>query len=195
MHDQPHGWTPVQDAKVMARILMFAAESLATTVEVFLHTRFGVLYFGPAAVAGLAAIPAWILFWPGHDPSGLIVLWLGYVLMAARARAESARLAARGDLEHSRYAGRPRLSRLFPHAREQKLKEVHEPLLVIGVGLALLEFNAPLATYLVAAGVGLAAAATTRAAIQRARVRELNDAWIEQRQAVEAFRELQRGRR
>ena len=55
---------------------------------------------------------------------------------------------------------------------------------------ALLEFNVPLGSYLIAAGCSLAIVASAIEKLETARVLQMHDAWIEQQHQFERFREF-----
>ena len=195
MNDQqPKGWTPVEDARKAASILMLATQTLAAPVEVFLRTKFGRNYFGIPSCLALLVIPMWMLLWPGEDPTPILVFWCLFIVMQARARMESLRMVARGEHVHGRYNGWPRLARLFKKSTELKVKE-YEAFLVIGAGVACLSFSPPLGSYLAAAGICLLICGSVIESTARARALQMQDAFLEQQQFAERFRELQRDRR
>jgi len=185
------GWQPLEDTKTALNVAMLAAQALSAPVEVFLRTRFGSRYFGVPAFLGFIAVPMWLLLWPGEDPRPMTVFWAFYILMQLRARVESAAMVRKGDIVHTRYNGRPRLMSLFRKTPELKLKAV-EPWLVMLVGVFLMAVSEALGSYLIAAGFCLALVESTIAAAERARVFQMHDAFLEQQQTAERFRELRR---
>ena len=187
------GWTPFEDAKKAANILVFTAMAVASPVEVFLRTKFGSRYFGLAALGGLFVVPLWSLFWPDASPVGLWVFWGLYLVMQLRARIESARMGARGECVHTRYNGWPRLARLFRKMSEQRIKAGVEPLLVIVAGVCLMPVSQPLGSYLMIAGFALGVTHSVIESVERARALEINDALIEQQQTSERFRAMRNG--
>lgn len=187
---EPRGWTPIQDARVAATVLMLAAQVLAAPVEVFLRVRFGRHYFGVPSAIALLAIPMWYLFWPGEDPDPLMAFWLLFIVMQLRARIESIAMITRGDVRHTRFNGEPRLARVFRKMPQEKIKANIEPLVVIGVGVALLEYSPPLGSYLIAAGCSLAVVASVIEKLNTARALQLHDAWLEKQHEAERLREF-----
>lgn len=192
---EPRGWTPIQDARFAATVLMLAAQVLAVPVEVFLRVRFGRHYFGVPSAIALLAIPMWYLFWPGEDPDPLMAFWLLFIVMQLRARIESIAMIARGDVRHTRFNGEPRLARVFKKMPQEKIKANIEPLVVIGVGAALLEYSPPLGSYLIAAGCSLTVVAGVIEKLNTARALQLHDAWLEKQHEAKRFREFMGGRR
>lgn len=188
------GWTPIQDTKNLAYVLIFIARALASPVEVILRTRFGSRYFSWPAVAGLFAVPLWMVFWPHESPVGIWAFWLLYLAMQLRARIETARMVLRGDHVHTRYNGWPRLSRIFKRMPEVRIKAGPEPLLVLLAGALLMEASVPLGSYLIAAAVSLFVTHVVADGVERAQAMEMNDALIEQQQVAERFRRMQNGR-
>ncbi len=187
---EPKGWTPIEDARKAATVLMFAAQTFSAPVEVFLRVKFGRNYFGIPTCLALFAIPMWMLLWPGEDPRPILVFWCLFVLMQARARFESWRMVARGEHVHGRYNGWPRIGRFFPNAPELKLKE-YEGYLVIGAGAACLAFSLPLGSFLALAGICLLLCGSVIESAARARALRMQDAFLEQEQFAARFREVQ----
>ena len=188
---QPKGWTPIQDAQNAASFLMLAAQALAAPVEPILRTRFGRCYFGVPAFIGFLAVPMWMLFWPTEDPGPLLTFWAVYIAMQLRARIECVWMAAKGDIVHSRYNGRPRLARLFRRMPEHRIKSAVEPWLVIFTGMLMLGVSKPLGSYLLASGFSLMLVASVIEHVERSRALTMHDAWQEQQDQAARFRELQ----
>lgn len=165
--------------------LAFLAQVFAFCVEVLLRRRMGSRAVGVRGLAAFFLIPMWIVFFPGQDPVPLTWFWLLFVLGCLFQRVGS----ARGDLGHSRYSGEPILRRLLPWCSEVRIKSLVEPVLVMAVGLVVLAMNEPLGSFLIAAGIGLGSSAVLSEAVDRARIRDLNDARIEQEYLMARFRE------
>lgn len=192
---QPKGLTPFQNARAAASFLVLAAQVLAAPVEPILRRRFGRHYFGVPSAIALISLPLWCVFWPQEDPQPLLVFWALFIFMQLVARVEGMRMAARGEITHSRYNGTPRLARLLPRMPEEKIKGDVEPWLVVICGVLLLSVSLPLGTYLVAAGLSLGCVAGVMESVARARATQLYDAWLETADQGDRFRAMQRGRR
>ncbi|MCC7390154.1 MAG: hypothetical protein IT431_15455 [Phycisphaerales bacterium] len=192
MQEQPQakGWTPIQDAKQAANVMMFAAQALASPVEVILRTRFGSRYFGMASLVGLFAVPMWMLFWPGESPVGLTWFWLFYLVMQLRARVESLRMVMKGDIVHTRSNGCPRLARYFKRTSERNIKGGVEPAAVFLAGALLSGVSPPLGSYLMTAAVCLWITHSAILAVERARAFDLHDSFLEQQDLVERYRAI-----
>lgn len=187
--EQPQGlWTPIEDAKRAFSFLAFASQVLAHPVEPFLRTRFGSQYFGVAALVAFFVVPMWMVFFPTESPTGIWIFWVLYIVMQLRARIETTRLKAQGEVSHSRYSGWPLLAKAFKSMPESKLKGAIEPLAVFLTALAVMEGSVPLGSYLIAAAFALAFNNALLDAVEKARVRDLNDTLIEQQQLAERFR-------
>lgn len=192
---QPKGWTPIQDAQNAASLLLLAAQALAAPVEPILRSRFGSRYFGLPAFLGFLAVPLWMLFWPGEDPGPLLTFWAVYIIMQLRARIGCVWMAAKGDIVHTRYNGRPRLARLFKRTPGHKIKSAVEPWLVVLTGVLMLGVSEPLGSFLMASGFSLMLVASVIESVERSRALTMHDAWLEQQDQAARFRELQeRGR-
>lgn len=176
-----------------ARVFLFIARALATSVEVFLHRSdtFGDRYLGPRAAAAILIIFVYPIFWADADPSLLLGFLGAYMLMLLRIRAAVIRRRARGELgEHSFYSGQPTLDRFTGRIAETTVKGVLEPMLVCALGALVGEFDAPLGSYLVVAGVGLLVSVQLTLAAERRRVLEMHDAYMEQRRIAEQWRRM-----
>ena len=103
-------------------------------------------------------------------------------------------MVTRGEYVHSRYNGWPRLASVFKEMPERRIKGLVEPAIIILVGVVIFDISESLGTYLVFAGVALALSTEHINAIERHKVGQMHDAWIEQQILMERFREMQRGR-
>jgi hypothetical protein len=191
---QPGGWTPIQDAQKAANWFVLAARVLASPLEVILRKNFGSKYFGIPSAVALFTVPMWALFWPDASPVGLWVLWVLFIVMQLRARLESVRMIAKGEVVHTRFNGSPRLASVFKRMPEQKIKAGLEPLLVFIVGVLLMQVSPPLGSYLMVAAFSLGFNHSVIEAVERAQALEMNDALIEQQSVAERFRNMQRDR-
>lgn len=176
--------------------VVFAARSMAVSVEVFLHKTdsFGERYLYLQAGAALLAIFFWPAFCePWHDTEPMLMFLLAYVVMCAAVRS---RLAIRRKRNlpqpHSRYTGTPRLMRFTGRMDEGKVKCTVEPLFTFAVGGAVLSVSPPLGGYLMVAALGLLISNGLAEGYERERARNMNDAYLEQRRAVERFHDLRR---
>jgi len=189
---QPKGWTPIEDARKGANVLMLVAQVLAAPIEVFLRVRFGSRYFGVPSAIAILALPLWMMFFPYEDPRPLLVFWGLYILMQLRARIECLRMVSHGEYVHSRYNGAPRLRSFCRRTPERTIKVCHETVFVCLAGLLMMPASQALGSYLVAAGIASGLLGSTIEAVDRARAIELNDAWIEQQTTADRFRAMQR---
>ena len=176
--------------------VVFAARSLAVSVEVFLHRpdSFGERYLGLQAGAAMLAI----FFWPvlcerGHDPGPLLIFLLTYVAMCATVKSRLAIRRKRNLAQpHSRYTGTPRLMRFMGRMDEAKVKCMVEPLFTFVVGCVVLSVSPPLGGYLMCAALGLSISNNLAERFERERATDMNDAYLDQRRSVERFRDLRR---
>ncbi len=170
--------------------LGFIVKSLAVTVEVFLHRRFGERYIGLQGLAGIGLILLFCTFFPTDDVRPLVGFLGLYLVMCFVARTGVLWRRLRRDDEHSRYTGRPRLLAVFCNCKELTIKRFWEPALVALGGRVIVSMNAPLGYYLVIAAIALFISVNFSEAYDHARVLDLNDSLIEQRQAAERFRAM-----
>jgi hypothetical protein len=174
--------------KIAAALAAFICQMLAVSVEVFLHTGFGRRYFGIPSLAALLLIPLFSIFWPGGNLDTLWIFWWAYLIALFIARFDTLRRWRLGEFGHSYYSGRPRCMAIFKRASEKWIKEFFEPMLVFFSGVLALPYGEPLGSYLMIAGIGLAAMGAMREETARARVMDMNDAMIDQNYIFDRFR-------
>jgi hypothetical protein len=175
--------------------VVFIAGALAASLEVFLHRRFGERYLGLQAAVVLLIVPFYSLFWEGYDPTPLLQFLLAYVVMCALARIGiMARLRRGGAQEHSRYNGFPRLMAITRRISERTIKCVVEPMLVFFVGVFTMPTSEPLGGYLMLAALGLLISTQLTAGYERIRALDMYDAYVNQNQVAQDFRDM-RGER
>ncbi len=173
------------DMRNAAYWLAFITQTLAVSVEVLLHRRMGSRSVHIRGFAAFLLIPIWTAFFPHDNLTPMYCFWLLFILGCARQRLSS----LRGDRGHSRYTGEPSLQRLFPKCGEIVVKKTIEPLFVIVAGLFCLDLSQALGSYLITAGIGLGVSVGLGEAVNKAKVRELNDARLEQQSVIDRFRE------
>lgn len=181
---------PGRRAQNGAHVMVFIVRALALPLEVLLRRRFGARFFGFPTLAGLVAIPVWITFWPEKNPGPMTGFGALVLLMLIRARVESLRMVAKGDLVHTRYNGWPRIAAIFRRTSETKIKGFIEPVLGLGVGVATMYVYEPLGSFLIVSSIALGMINSTIDAVEQARAMEMNDALIEQQGLAERFREV-----
>lgn len=193
MTNQPPQANSPEQFKVCIGWLLFVAQALAVSVEVFLHKRFGERFLGLQAAAACAVIFFFPIFWEGHDVTPLIAFLVAYLCMCAFARAHMAVGARRqGQREHSYYTGWPHCMRFAGRMGEETVKCIIEPMLVFLTGVFVMPWSEPLGGYLMLASLGLFISTNVTRGQDRTRLLDMNDALIEQRKVAERFREMQR---
>lgn len=186
--ERPKGF--FEDAKTGLSWMTFIVRVLATSVEVFLHGRFGMRYLGIQALGVLLLIPLYSLFWEGSDVRPLVWFMMAYLAMCAVARVGSLWRTLRHQHEHSLYTGYPRSMRVLPRLDEITAKRAIEPVLVFLAGLFTLPHSEPLGSYFIVAAFGLFASVQLSLGVERLRAQDLYDAMIDQQNVTERFREL-----
>jgi len=189
MHDQqqPHPMGRLGSASFWFILVL---QTMSVSMEVFLRKGMGSRALGLRAGLALLLIPLWLLLWPHDNGVPLLGFWACYLVAYLAQNAAASRRFRRGEATHSRYTGYPRLMRFFPRADESKFKASVEPLIVFLTGALLTGWNAPLATYLMFASFALAGTSAVIDAAMKARVRDLNDARIDQEDLAERLRKL-----
>ncbi|NUQ50120.1 MAG: hypothetical protein HUU27_09420, partial [Phycisphaerae bacterium] len=147
------------------------------------------------SAAGAACILFWPVFWEGHSAEPMLVFlalyWLA--LLTARIRTKS-RIRRGGQQPHSLYNGTPTLAKVWKRSSEHRIKTVIEPVYMGCIALCVATISVPLAVYLGLAGMCAAASSGMSGALQHRRSMDLHDAFLEQRDAAEAFRRMRDGR-
>jgi hypothetical protein len=173
---------------------LFVCESVAITVEVFLHERnFGERCFGFKSLVGAGLIFLFAGFGAPHSPAPLLLFLGAYLLMHASCRMESRRAVLRGEVRHSRYNGTPRLARLLPRLDELTIKRYVEPAAVGILGLIVSAFAPPLGCYLIVAAIGLGFSVAQVVHYERAKATAAMDSLIESRLHAARIRERMGG--
>ncbi len=179
--------------KAAAGWILFIARSLAVSVELFLHRGFGDRYLGLPAAAGVPLILVFPIFWHGHDVGPLFGFLFAYMAMFLIERGRQlARFVRGGSCEHTYYSGRPWALSVWRRLDETKVKCLWEPLLVLLLGALIMDFSQPLGGYLMLASAGLMVSANATRAQTHARVLDMHDAWIDQRNVMDELRGMRR---
>lgn len=171
--------------------LVFVARSLAATIEVFVHYRQGIRYFGLQVMGPVAIIPVISLLFPRDDAQPLYWFLAAYLLVCFLSRIAGLINDWRGERQHSYYTGRPFLLLLLRRIDENTVKRIVEPLLVLLGGWAVLYLDRLLGIYLIFAGLGLLLSTTLAEAYYQKRMLDLNDAMQEQRDLAARYRDEQ----
>jgi hypothetical protein len=180
-------------SRLVAGVLLFVCRALAVTVEVFLHRvgTFGERYLGLQAAAGFLLILLYPACWPHHDARPVFVLLVMYCLALLCNRV--ATLRRRGEaLPHSLYSGTPTLMRPLGWLKEATVKRIVEPLAAFLLGVLAMPVSEPLGGYLLLAAGGLFLTTNLAASVERRRLLDMNDAYEEQRNLMEQFRQMRR---
>jgi hypothetical protein len=177
-HQGAQSQQPFQEVRQTANALIAAAQIMGKMAEVFLRVpgTFGDRFLGLQAVFSWIILLIWgPLIFPTEDPRPMLWLWIAATVMLIIHRITG---AFRKNEEHSLYSGRPILSWFF--ADEIRLKGTWEPMVVVVAGIGALSFSIALGSYLVAAGIAIGIGAEWQRAADRAKVRAMRDARIEQ---------------
>lgn len=178
--------------KAVLGALNFACRSMAATVEVFLHKSrsFGERYLGLQAAAGVRCLFFYTAFWRYGDIRPVLGFLVLYLVALAMARFGIMSRVRGGEEVHSFYTGAPRIMRWMRGMSEETVKRIVEPMLVFLIGVFVMQANDPLGTYLMLASFALFATGNLAAGFDRMRAMDMNDAYLEQRNVAEQFREM-----
>lgn len=176
---------------VVLGILRFVMRSWGTAVEVFLRREFGAEYLGTQAVGVLLLIPLYIAACERFDPRPMLVYLGVYLLLCFWHRVNVLRRSWRGEHGHRFYNGIPRLWRICPRCSEMTMKQVIEPLAVLGVGMLLMPILPSIGVFVIVGGFCSAFLNIEWNIRMQKRAKEMHDAVIEQQVIAERFREMQ----
>lgn len=73
--------TGADDRTAGLNVLGFVIDAWATSLQVFLHCRFGERFFGPQAPAVLLLIPIYMVGWPHDDLRPMLLYLPAYLFM------------------------------------------------------------------------------------------------------------------
>lgn len=180
----------IEDAKGVMGWMTLIVQTLATSVQPFVHCRFGERYFGLQALAVLLLVPLYSLLWEGYDTRPLVYFMGAYLVMCLWARIGLLFRSCHAPREHSYYSGYPRLMRLFPRWNELTVKRGVEPMIVFLIGVFTLRYSEPLGMYLIIAAFGLFSSVHLNLCYERVRALDMHDAMIDQQNVTERFREM-----
>lgn len=171
--------------------LTLLLQSLAATVEVFLHRNFGSRYLSLRAVGGLVVIVLSAAMIPLPGRWALMLYFFAYFEACLVARAGVLWRKWKGiDFEHSRYSGTPYFLKLFPRWNEVKVKRYLEPMLVFLVAILLGNHAPALTMYLMVAGFALMIVNNQAEEYERRRALMMKDDLIEAQQRAERVRSM-----
>lgn len=182
----------IDHIRVGMTVIAFTCRALALSVEVFLHRvdSFGERYIGlQSALACLFMLVFPAFCEPGSDPEFMYIYLASYLFLTLCIQARiQIRRREGGAQPHSYYTGRPLLMGVLRRTSEHTIKTFVEPLLVFLAGTFVIAFNAPLGGYLMLASAGLLVTTKLTAGQEHRRAVDMNDAYIDQRNAAERFR-------
>lgn len=165
-HGEQQNQEPLQDLRRSANVLVWAAQVQCKMLEVLLRWpgSFGNRYLGIQAVLSWAVLFFWTGFFPHDDPRPCLWLWLGVTLWLIVHRIAGLRNQTE---RHSRDMGRSILGRW-------------EAAVAVLIGVLACAFSPPLGSYLAVSGIALGIAMGWQEAADKARLRQLRDARIDQ---------------
>lgn len=183
---------PVQlpDTGQVLNVLGLAVRGWALSLEVFLHRGFGSRYIGPEGLFGMCAMFLYTLCWPPQLVGPMLLYCLAFPGLCLFHRLSMFARTWRHEKTHSKYSGQPLLYRPNRFISEVAFKQFCEPLLCLGLGLYVCRMNPPLGVYWVIGAVFVFFSASEPVIWERQRLRDLNDAVVEQQYLAERFREM-----
>ncbi len=181
--------------QLLGLLLMLSVSGLSSTVEVFLRKpkTFGQRYAGmQVAVGGMLLFLYPVYWWHGHNTDPIRVFLVLYIAMLSWIRLQTfTRVRRGGPQPHTRYAGTPRIAsvRGIRRLKDETIRGILEPALVILAGAFTAEINGPLGGYLIIAGFALLACSNSVIGERKQRAMRMHDAQIEQQAVVQQLRD------
>jgi hypothetical protein len=186
---QGNNHTGADDRTAGLNVLGFVIDAWATSLQVFLHCRFGERFFGPQAPAVLVLIPIYMVGWPHDDLRPMLLYLPAYLFMCLVQRLEMGLRRLRGDPPvHSRYNGTPVFMKWFGRMSEISVKTVMEPLILFIFGVLVRSDNRPFGTYLMIGAICLLVQSYMGVTWMWMRATDMHDSMIEQHELAERFR-------
>lgn len=185
-HQQQH--QPI-DPKKITGLGIILVRGMAVTLEVFLHTGFGVRYIGSQALIGILVIAGWAMLAGPRDEMPLIMFGAAVVVLCGCQRIDAAIRRKRGIREHSRYTGYPWLLPRTMASSESAMKGVLEPMLAGAIGWWIAPLSPPLGTYLMLASVALFLSNLMDERAEAQQALDLDDAMMDQIIKSQQFRQ------
>lgn len=171
-------------------LLLALLQGGAVTVEVFLHRRFGIHYLRHYAPLGTALMIVYAFCWPPEEAIPFLVFCGAFLATWLLTQLEVWRRFYRGDNEHSRYGGYPRLLRRHLAHREYRVKQFFEPMLVGCLGYLVCETNRPLGIFWMFAAACLFITNAYKRAWYTRQGIAMHDAVLEQHETADRFRQI-----
>ncbi len=174
----------------------------AIPAEVFLHNQFGRRYLGVEALMAIVQMGMVAMLFGFYventpdrgdlvySPGPVLLYCLMYIVMLLLSRIILVLRERRGEIEHSRYNGWPRLLPPQLARFERVFKILIEPGLVFFVALKLWAFNMPLGLYLAFNAVCMSWSNVVNVRFEKQRAIDLRDAMLEQRGTAHRLRQF-----
>lgn len=186
--------SPPQSNDWAVRLMMsgfqHALESMPYIVETMLHVNIGFRYIESRGIYAFLVLLSFPLLcgryplWPYWTFAGIAFLCHLEQRLKAYQRMQN------GDTGHSCYTGTPRLLDQFPWFSEVTFKIYIEPIVVIGISVAVLPFDRPIAVFVFVSGVLLLIKNLREETRRRFETIAMHDAWVENQMTVERFRSM-----
>jgi hypothetical protein len=179
-----NSYPPEQGVNFVELFISFAALPL----ELLLHNvfTFGVCSAGTRGAGAVVVIYLFAMFYTYDNQTPLFVLMMATAVLAVIAHVSALVREGRGELCHTRYAGRPYAMAVFPIS-ELRMKRI-EPLLVLAIGWLVHRWNYPLGAFLMTSAWCQGFRMVVEFLFTRTRARDLNDSMAEQALAMQAVR-------
>jgi hypothetical protein len=181
---QPQG--PFQDLRLGLNLFTHAVDGYATGILPFMRRDFGTSFFGFNAVVAVIVMLIFGALENSDDMLRYMFLWMLFVLAQ---RLDSYRLIRQGKVIHTGFAGESFLAhKLVPKARRKTVQMLIEPAICLIVGAFICPYSPGVGKYLIVGAFAVMVFNGILRANAEQRVRQMNDAYIEQRATARMFR-------
>lgn len=162
----------------------------STSVEVFMRRGFGERYLGAQAVFALFLIPLHMSFMQTEDPALIGYTMFCYVVACFCHRVVTQHRIRTGQREHSYYDGWPIALGRKTTINEQDWKAWGDPIIIVLVGVFFAFADRGFGSFFITAGVAMFIKNHLVHQLHSAKVMDLHDNMIEQKQLAARFRQM-----
>lgn len=166
----------------------------STSVEVFMRRGFGERYLGAQALFALFLIPLHMSFMQTEDPILIGATMLGYVGACIGHRGVTQARRRIGEIEHTYYDGWPIALGKKTTINEQDWKAWGDPIIIVLVGIFFAFADRGFGSFFITAGVAMFIKNHLIHQLHSAKVKDLYDNMIEQKQLAARFRQMNEDR-
>lgn len=166
--------------------LYMLASFQATCFLPFTRHSFGAESLGINGLGALAVMTVYLAMHPRSE--FLSLFWCLWWIALIYQRIRTFWLYRRGMALHSHFVGHPWLGYMVPFVKKFTTAEFCEVLICMGLGFVFRELDKSFGDFVILGAISLAIKSTIETSVERARLRRMRDAEMEQRDLLERYR-------